>query len=231
MLNYRLNHRVTEYCYTAALALLLSSGCFAESNTYAQAKVANISDEKHNDDYALLTKRLNHNPDDIAAGENLRELCRAKKQQVQCIEILNGLAKKHPRNKNIRYHTALAYVDEVPGHTLCKKGWYLTRSLSHMSEVIEFEPIDWGAYYIRGLNSIYCPKSFRRIHKAIRDLEKCTELSEKLPAGLWRPYHVLGYLALGDAYVRAGELEKARAVYRKRKVLHPSKKNRPKAGA
>ncbi len=165
--------------------------------------------------YEALVKRLKYNPDDIQAGDTLRELCRQRNVVPICIDAFNDLASLHPKNKYIRYHAALAYIDEVPGHSLFKKGWYSTRSMNHMNAVLDQDPNDWSAFYIRGLNGIYWPISFKRLGRAISDLQQCIALSEKMPDGLKQPYHLLAYIALGDAFVKNGELGKAREIYRR----------------
>ncbi len=169
---------------------------------------------KHGDDFSRLVRRLSYNPDDLAAGDELREHCRANEIVPKCIESLNELTKKHPKNKSLRYQAALAYVDEVPGHSLFRQGWLSTRSMNHMTKIIEGEPDDWTAHYIRGLNGLYWPTSFRKLPGSIKDLTYCISLSDKLPRGLLRPYHGYAYIALGDAFVKKGEIDKAIKVYK-----------------
>lgn len=164
-------------------------------------------------EFDALVKRLNYNPDDLEAGDRLRSICRKNDANGECIDALNELTKRHPKNRSLRYQAALSYVDEVPGHSLFRQGWLSSRSMEHMSEVIHLEPNDWAAYYIRGLNGLYWPRSFRKLPKAITDLTTCIDLSKKLPDGLVKPYHGLAYIALGDAYVKNKDIEKGREIY------------------
>ena len=185
---------------------------------------ANADSTDYIEEFESIERRLEYNPDDIVAGNRLREICREQKIISECIDTLNELATIHPNNKNIRYHAALAYVDEVPGHTLFKQGWYSTRSMDHMSKVLENDPSDWNAFYIRGLNGIFWPLSFKRLPGAIRDLKKCIEISDSLPDGLKKSYHVFAYIALGDAYVKNGDLELALQIYAQGNEIQKSKK-------
>lgn len=183
-------------------------------NVYSAHEDKYIEFKEESDRFGVLVKRLNYNPDDLQVGDRLREKCRQEKNSVRCIDALNDLSKKHPKNKSLRYQAALAYVDEVPGHSLFRQGWLSSRSMAHMSKIIEIEPNDWPAFYIRGLNGLYWPTSFRKLPKSIADLSFCIELSSGLPAGLKKPYHALAYIALGDAYVKNGEVEEGRKTYR-----------------
>ena len=193
------------------IILVFSTNTIADDKTYIE-------------EFESIEKRLEYNPDDIVAGNRLREICREQKIISECIDTLNELASIHPNNKNIRYHAALAYVDEVPGHSLFKQGWYSTRSMDHMSAVLENDPGDWSAFYIRGLNGIFWPLSFKRLPGAIRDLKKCIEISDSLPDGLKKSYHVFAYIALGDAYVKNGELDLALQIYKQGNEIQKSEK-------
>lgn len=195
--------------------------CFGFSN-YAFSKASESGVENNRSIFNVLVRRLNYNPDDLGAGDKLREHCRLKSISSDCINELNSLTKKYPRNKFLRYQAALAYVDEVPGHSLFRQGWLSSRSMSHMTEVIEWEPNDWPAYYIRGLNGLYWPTLFHKLPRAITDLQFCINLSDKLPKGLLKPYHVLAFVALGDAYVKDGDVSKGQEIYKKGLSLHKS---------
>jgi hypothetical protein len=143
-------------------------------------------------------------PADIKGGNELRRLCRERAQVGRCIQALDGLAARLPNVPAVRYHAALAYVDDLAGRSLLKQGILSTHSIDHMTAVLSERPDDWLALYIRGLNNLYWPTWFRRARRAVADLERCVELSEALPAGQGPAYHVLAYVALGDAQVRAG---------------------------
>lgn len=174
------------------------------------------------DEFGVLQRRLLYNPDDLKVGDQLRALCVREDKIDQCIDALNQLTEKHPDNKSLRYQAALAYVDAVPGKTLFRQGWLSTRSMKHVSRVIEADPEDWPAYYIRGLNAVYWPTSFHKLSGAIADLKRCLEISGAMPAGLRRPYHALAFIALGDAYVKADEISAARATYQQGAELFDS---------
>ena len=206
-----INKTVFNKILLLLFCLVYSSSSFSQNQSYTE-------------EFDSIERRLNYNPDDIVAGNRLREICREQNIISTCIDSLNNLVDKHPKNKNARYQAALAYVDEVPGHSLFKQGWYSTRSMDHMSALLENDPVDWSAFYIRGLNGIFWPLSFRRLPGAIKDLKKCIEISSALPEGLQKSYHVYAYIALGDAYVKNGEIEEAIKIYRRGNEIENSKK-------
>jgi len=170
-------------------------------------------DENAKKNFGEMIKRLNYNPDDIHTGDRLRKHCREHNENLKCIGALNKLVKSHKKNRILRYQAALAYVDELPGHTIFRKGWLSTRSMNHVSEIIKYDEADWPSYYIRGLNGVYWPLIFRKMSAAIVDLEKCVELTEDMPEGLRKPYNALAFIALGDAHVKNGDVEAGRDVY------------------
>lgn len=198
---------------TVMLQLVVLALLFSQIQA-VQASESEMSDTDQVE-FDRLVRRLDYNPDDLKVGDKLRDLCRRNDASARCIDALNDLVDKHLKNKALRYQAALAYVDEVPGHSLFRQGWLSSRSMDHMSEVIEREPGDWAAYYIRGLNGLYWPRSFRKLPKAVKDLNQCIAFSEKLPKGLQRPYHGLAYIALGDAHVKDGDLEQGRKAYKR----------------
>lgn len=196
------------------LLTLYSAGIHANDNNNAEHIGKTVDQYKHGDEFSRLVRRLSYNPDDLEAGDSLRRYCRKNSVNQRCIKSLNALTGKHPKNRILRYQAALAYVDEVPGHSLFKQGWLSTRSMNHMTSILEREPDDWTARYIRGLNGLYWPRSFRKLPAAIKDLEHCLKLSNRAPSGLKLPYHGYAYIALGDAHVKGGNHEMGRQVYR-----------------
>jgi hypothetical protein len=164
---------------------------------------------------------LQPKPGDVRLGNDLRRECRRAGQMARCIELFDGLVERHPEVRSLRYNAALAYVDDLPGHSLLKQGSLSTRSIEHMDLLVESDPKDWLALYIRGLNNLYWPAWFRRTPQSIEDLSRCVEISERLPKGEVRPFHRLAYLALGDAQTMVGDVAAARATWRRGLGAHP----------
>lgn len=178
-----------------------------------------VGNERRFDEVAMSVASQ---PEDIIAGNNLRRICREREMQERCIEFFEALAKKHPLAAATRYNAALAYIDNLAGHSLLTQARLSTNSIEHASAVLERIPSDWLALYIRGLNNLYWPTWYRRTDRAITDLTRCTQMSEALPPERRNTYMALAHVALGDAYVKAGKIEQARETWRRGMATHPS---------
>ena len=141
----------------------------------------------------------------------------------RCVDVFDELARRNPQSRAARYNAALAYIDDLPGRTILRQGWLSTRSIEHVSRVLEQEPADWLAVYIRGLNNLYWPRWFGRIERAIVDLQRSVELAEAKPSGEQHPYHALAYVALGDAQAKAGRVSEARGAWKRGAARHPGR--------
>jgi len=166
-----------------------------------------------NPQFDILVQQVEASPGDLLTGNALRRLCREQKSVGHCIEVLDRLAAGHPGVDAIRINAALAYVDELPGHSLYIQARLSTHSIQHVSAILERDSGNWLALYIRGLNNLYWPLWYRRTDRAIADLKRCVELSEQLPPAQRKPYMALAYIALGDTYARLSQIEEARAIW------------------
>jgi hypothetical protein len=154
-------------------------------------------------------------PGDAGLGNSLRELCRQDKIFDQCISFFDKLAEQYPREKNLRYNAALAYVDNVPGHSILVQARLSTRSIDHVTAILEWQPNDWLALYIRGVNNIYWPSWYKRNALAITDLERCVQMAELAAASARQTYFALAYIVLGDALIKANREADAKNIWEK----------------
>jgi tetratricopeptide (TPR) repeat protein len=168
-----------------------------------------------------LAEKLARSPSDLRLGNELRNACRTEERVSWCIDELNALVEKNPNVVPLRYHAALAYVDYLPGHTILRQGWLSTRSIEHLDAVLELRQDDWLALYIRGLNNLYWPPFYRRTGRAIEDLQRTVELSRAAPPDKRPDYHVLGFVALGDALAKDRRPREARAIWQEALELWP----------
>jgi hypothetical protein len=163
--------------------------------------------------FDALLHQVEARPGDLLAGNSLRTFCRAQKSVDHCIEALDRVAADHPAADAIRINAALAYVDQLPGHSLYIQARLSTHSIEHVSAILAHDADNWLALYIRGLNNLYWPLWYRRTDRAIADLNRCIQLSEALPPPQRKPYMVLAYIALGDTYARLSQIDQARAIW------------------
>ena len=174
------------------------------------------------DSIDVLVAQMQARPWDLELGNRARALCRASRETARCVDLINEVAASHPGVVEARYQAALAYVDELPGHSILKQGRLSSRSMDHVTSVLEARPDDWLALYIRGMNHLYWPLIFRHIDSAIADLRHCAAIIERLPAAERKGYHSRVYLALGDALAKKGEPAQARAAWRRAAELDPA---------
>jgi tetratricopeptide (TPR) repeat protein len=149
----------------------------------------------------------------------------------RCIDLFDRLAAGHPTVDAVRFNAALAYVDNLPNHSLYMQARISTHSMDHVSAILARDPGNWLALYIRGLNNLYWPLWYRRTDRAIADLGRCVQIGEELPAARRKPYMALAYVALGDTYARLERIDQALAVWRQGAKLYPSKQLQERIGA
>jgi len=181
--------------------------------------------------FAELSRRVQAAPGDVMAGNALRRICREQKRVERCIELFDKLAEEYPAVAAVRINAALAYIDELPNHSLYMQAKLSTHSMQHVSAILATDPDNWLALYIRGLNNLYWPLWYRRSDRAIADLSHCTRVSERLSAGRRMSYMALAYVALGDAYARLNRIDAALAVWRQGARLYPEAQLRDRMGA
>jgi tetratricopeptide (TPR) repeat protein len=187
-------------------ALLLAGAVFGGTSE-ANAAAAEA------DRFEELSRAVVAMPEDMLKGNTLRRVCREQKIFERCIDLFDRLAADHPAVAAVRFNAALAYVDNLPNHSLYMQARFSTHSMDHVSAILQADPDNWLAFYIRGLNSLYWPLWYRRTERAIADLSRCIQISESLPAQQRQPFMALAYVALGDTYARLDRIEEARKVW------------------
>ena len=204
---FRIRSGILRVIGPCCIATILACGAFAQVSP---------------DPLDELARKVSSAPEDLLTGDALRRLCRERKVVTRCIELFDKVAAAHPRVPAVRYNAALAYVDELPGHSLLVQARLSTHSIEHVSTVLEQDPTNWLALYIRGLNNLYWPLWYHRTDRALADLGRCIELTRGLPIEQRRPYMTLAYLALGDTYVRREQINDALEVWNKGMDFLPS---------
>lgn len=169
-----------------------------------------------------LSQRVQAAPADAMAGNTLREICREASSVERCIVLFDKLAEGYPAVEAVRFNAALAYVDDLPNHSLYMQARLSTHSMDHASAILAKEPDNWLALYIRGLNNLYWPLWYRRTDRAIADLTHCIHVSEALSPERRRPYMALAYVALGDTYARLNRIDAALAVWKQGSQIYSS---------
>lgn len=174
------------------------------------------------EDFDRLAQAAAAAPDDMLAGDRLRQLCRQQKSIERCVEFFEKMSVRYPKANAVHFNAALAYVDNLPHHTLFLQATYSTHSIEHASAILQREPDNWLALYIRGLNNLYWPLWYQRTDWAIADLTRCTQMSRAVPPARRRGYMALAFVALGDVYARLNRVPEAISTWKDGMSLFPS---------
>jgi tetratricopeptide (TPR) repeat protein len=120
------------------------------------------------------------------------------------IRFFEDLVEKHPQAIMPRLNKALAYVDKMPYPKLgiVSQGKLSNKSLAELDNILQLDPQCWTAKFIRGMNHLHWPRKLGHAPLAITDFSELIELQKKLPPEKQRDYFALGYVGLGDSYVK-----------------------------
>lgn len=137
------------------------------------------------------------------------------------IRFFEDLTELHPRSLMPRLNKALAYVDKMPFPKLgiVSQGKLSNKSIAELDRILELDANCWAAKFIRGMNHLHWPRKLGHAPLAIKDFTELIAMQKTFPTERQRGYFALGYVALGDAYVKNREegleenLAKAREVW------------------
>lgn len=150
-------------------------------------------------------------PEELRYSAEYRQVAIELEEYDRAIAFFEELASEHPDSAAVRLNWGYAYVDKIPTAGAVTQVILANTALDRFTEAIEREE-SWLALYTRGNSYVYWPPVFGRTDLAIADLERAVALSEE---GEAEPYHVHAYVALGDAWWRKDDLERAREVWRR----------------
>jgi tetratricopeptide (TPR) repeat protein len=125
------------------------------------------------------------------------------------IKFFEQLVAKNPSDANAYLNYGLAYVDKVPVVDVISRISVANSALTQLSKSIELRP-SWVGYYTRGTNYLFWPKFFDRAKLGVVDLETAVKMQK---AGPSKPYYAHAWVALGDAYWKTNQMEKARSAW------------------
>ena len=117
------------------------------------------------------------------------------------------LVEQQPGKVMPRLNKALSYVDKMPYPKLgiVSQGKLSNKSLVELDVVLQMDPTCWTAKFIRGMNHLHWPRKLNHAPLAIKDFTELIALQKTLPAEKQRDYFALGYVGLGDSYVKNRE--------------------------
>lgn len=159
-----------------------------------------------------------------ADPENLRSASEYRMAVIQTgeydrsLEFFEKLVVDHPQAANAWLNYGFAYVDKIPAAGSITQVILANNALTQFSKSIELRE-GWLNLYTRGNSYLYWPKVFGRAPLGVADLEKAVALARKETKK--KRVYVRSFIALGDAYWKTDQPEKARAVWQEGLQLFP----------
>jgi len=181
-------------------------------NPDKRCQLALLLDEHGRRNAALseLERAIHADPDSLLYSNTYRTLVRRYGHEYfdRSIRLFEGLAVVHPSSVMVRLNKALAYVDKMPYPKLgiVSQGKLSNKSLLELDNILRTDPDCWTAKFIRGMNHLHWPRKLGHAPLAIQDFTELIELQRRLTADKQRDYFALGYVGLGDAYVKNREM-------------------------
>ncbi len=170
-----------------------------------------------------LERAIHLDPDALLYSNSYRTFIRRYGHAYfdQSIRFFEDLVEKHPGKVMPRLNKALSYVDKMPYPKLgiVSQGKLSNKSLAELDRILEIDPDCWTAKFIRGMNHLHWPRKLNHAPLAIKDFTELIAMQKALPAEKHRDYFALGYVGLGDSYVKNREegfeenLQKAREAW------------------
>ncbi|MBN2559604.1 MAG: VCBS repeat-containing protein [Phycisphaerae bacterium] len=156
-----------------------------------------------------LERAIRQDPNALLYSNTYRTLIRryGSAYYDQSIRFFEDLADKHPKAIMPRLNKSLSYVDKMPYPKLgiVSQGQLSNKSLAVLDTILADDPRCWTAKFIRGMNHLHWPRKLNHAPLAIKDFTELIELQKKLPPEKQRDYFALGYVGLGDSYVKNRE--------------------------
>jgi len=165
-----------------------------------------------------LEAALQHDPEDLFAAAEYRQLVIASGDFDRSIRVLQALAKRSAAGPNVHLSLGLAYVDKVPTSGEIRRLYLARDAINEATRAIERAPTVL-AYYMRGQIYLYFnTRIFHRTQSGIDDLRTALSLvTPQTPAGA--AAHV--YAALGDGYWKLDDRDAARDAWRHGAARYP----------
>jgi len=192
----------------ALLALCLLPAAGAGSFDDAMKAVAAKNDAAA---LPLFEAALSADPDNLQTSNEYRKAVIRTGEYDRAVDFYGKLTTAHPQAAFAWLNYGYAYVDKIPAAGSITQVILANNSLTNFTKSIDVKR-SWIALYTRGNSYLYWPKIFGRAPLGVTDLEEAVAIARKEPKR--RKVYVRSWIALGDGYLKTGEPEKAKAIWR-----------------
>ncbi|HEX4961571.1 MAG TPA: tetratricopeptide repeat protein [Thermoanaerobaculia bacterium] len=190
----------------------------ARATAYEDAMKA-VAAGKHAAALPLFEAALAADPDDLKSANEYRKAVIRTKEYDRGIAFFDKLTAQHPKAAYAWLNYGYVYVDKIPDAGSITQVILANNALTNFSKSIELKKT-WIALFTRGNSYLYWPKVFGRAPLGVADLEQAVALSQKEPKQ--RPVYARAWIALGDAYWKTEQPEKAKTTWREALKLFPN---------
>ena len=170
-----------------------------------------LLDQNGRNDAALdeLETAIRLDPDRMLFSNTYRLLVRRYRQESfdRSIRFFETLVEAHPDRIMPRLNKAVSYVDKMPYPKLgiVSQGKLSNQSLAELDRILELDPGNWTAKFIRGMNHLHWPRKLGHAALAVQDFEELIALQEHSSPNELPSHFAFAYLALGDSHVKNRE--------------------------
>ena len=212
-----MKRRLAILALAAGLALSAGAGT-ARATPYDDAMKA-VAAGNHAAALPLFEAALAASPDDLKSANEYRKAVIRTKEYDRAIAFFEKLTTQHPQAAYAWLNFGYTYVDKIPDAGSITQVILANNALTNFSKSIELKKT-WIALFTRGNSYLYWPKIFGRAPLGLADLEQAVALSQKEPKQ--RSVYVRAWIALGDAYWKTEQPEKAKSTWREGLKLFPN---------
>jgi len=203
-------------CITAVLVMV--SSAWADAGENYQNAIKALAAKDYPAAYKEFEAALTADPDNLRYGSEYRQgIIQGNTEYDRCIKFFEKLTADNPTAPNGWLNLGLAYVDKIPAAGTVTQVILANTALAHFSKSIELKP-SWINHYCRGNSYLFWPKIFNRTHLGVADLEAAMKIQNEDKK---RVYHIRTYIALGQAFWKMDEVDKAREIWKKGLELFP----------
>jgi tetratricopeptide (TPR) repeat protein len=156
-------------------------------------------------------------PDNLRYASEYRHAVIRAGAYDRALDFFAKLVADHPAAAFAWLNYGYVYVDKMPAAGAITQVILANDALQQFTRSIELKA-SWIALYTRGNSYLYWPKIFGRGPLAVADLERAVAISKSEPK---RAYQAHAYAALGEAYWRTDQPERARATWEEGARLFP----------
>ena len=201
--------RKLSYSLSAFLAVCLFWGPAQAADSDYQQAIKALGSNDYANALHYFESAITDDPDNLRYSSEYRQVVIKNKDFDRSLNFFEKLATSKPESANIHLNSGFAYVDKIPVAGSITQVILANKALTEFTKAVELQPT-WINLYTRGMSYLFWPKIFNRAPMGVADLERAMKIQA---AGPKKGYYVKTYLALGDAYWKTDQLEKARSVW------------------